>query len=344
MGVDIGDLVPRHPTSLEALSGKIIALDAFNVLYQFLASIRQEDGTPLMDFKGRPTGHLSGLFYRSARLITNGVRPLYVFDGEPPEFKRKEIERRKEAKKEAEAKWREALDYETEDALKFAQAASKLTPKMVEESKRLLSALGIPWVNAPSEGEAHAAQIVRAGIAYASASQDYDSLLFGSPLLLRNLSIVSKRKVPRQNRYVLVEPEEIVFDEVLSTLAISREQLVLIGLLCGTDFNAGVRGVGPKTALKIVKKYATLGAVCAFVKTKYNYEFEEEIDAIYDFFLNPPVGEMPKPKFGFPSAEEVRRILVDEHDFSEERVNNVLTEMEKALKEKSAQKKIEEWF
>ncbi len=345
MGVDIGDLVPKHPTTLEALSGKYVALDAFNILYQFLASIRQEDGTPLMDFKGRPTGHLSGLFYRNANLIENGIKPIYVFDGEQPEFKKKEIERRKEAKKEAEAKWREALDYERiEDARKFAQATSRLTKEMVEESKQLLSAMGIPCVEAPSEGEAQAAHMVKTGAAYASASQDYDSILFGSPRLIRNLSITGRRKVPRQDRYVLVEPEEILFDEVLSSLSVNREQLVLVGILSGTDFNSGVKGVGAKTALKIVKEHPTLAAVKSHVKTKYNYEFEEDVEAILDFFLNPPAKDVGKVKQGSLSFEEVRKILVEEHDFSEERVDRALNGMEKSLKEKGAQKKMDEWF
>lgn len=345
MGVDISDLVQRHPTTLEALSGKIVALDAYNVIYQFLASIRQEDGTPLMDFKGRPTGHLSGLFYRNARLIENGIKPVYVFDGEPPVFKKAEIERRKEAKKEAEKKWKEALDYgRLEDAKKFAQATSKLTPEMAEESRQLLSALGIPCVQAPSEGEAQAAVMVKKKTAFASASQDYDSILFGSPRLIRNLSITGKRKVPRQERYVLVEPEEIILEEVLSFLQINQEQIILIGILCGTDFNKGIKGVGPKTALKIVKENKNLMQIKSYVKTKYNYEFEEDVDAIFEFFLNPPAQETGTIKFGTPDFEAVRSILVEEHDFSEERVHKILSGMEKTLKEKGAQKKMSDWI
>lgn len=345
MGVDLGSLVPKHPTNLQALGGKIVAFDAFNVLYQFLASIRQEDGTPLMDFRGNPTGHLSGLLYRNARLLENRIKPVYVFDGPPPEFKQKEIQRRKEAKKEAEAKWKEALDYERmEDAKKYAQATSKLTPEMVEEGKQLLSALGIPYIDAPSEGEAQAAHMARKGIAYASASQDYDSILFASPRLIRNLSITGKRKVPRQNRYVLVEPEEIIFEEVLSSLQLDREQLVLIGLLCGTDFNTGVKGVGPKTALKIVKESKTLAKVESYIKTKYNYEFEAEIGPIFDFFMHPPAKDIPKPKFQPPNRASVMQILVEAHDFSAERVERVLDEIEKTAKEVGAQKKMSEWI
>ncbi|MDD5337767.1 MAG: flap endonuclease-1, partial [Candidatus ainarchaeum sp.] len=306
---------------------------------------RQEDGTPLADFKGNPTGHLSGLLYRNARLLENGIKPVYVFDGKPPDFKAAEIARRKEIKKEAEAKWREALDYgRLEEAKRFAQATSRLTSEMIEESKLLLSALGIQHLEAPSEGEAQAAHMAAIGLVYASASQDYDSLLFGAPKLLRNLSVSGKRKVPRQNRFVLVEPEEVLLEEALSASQLTREGLVLVGMLCGSDFNIGVKGVGPKTALKIVREHPSLSQVKAYVKSKYSYEFEEDVEAIFQFFIHPPVKEAQPVKLGTLQKEKILDLLVEKHDFSEERVGRVLESLEKQLAEKSSQKRIEDWF
>ncbi len=344
--MDLGELAIRRTISLESLSGKIIAMDAFNVLYQFLASIRQEDGTPLMDSKGRITAHLSGLFYRTARLIENGIKPVYVFDGESPDFKKATKAKRESAKKEAEQKWKRALEEERfEDARTFAQATSKLTKEMIEEAKSLLLFMGIPYFDAPSEGEAQAAMFVKRGIAYAVASQDYDALLFGSPILLRNISITGKRKVPRQERYILVEPEEIHLNEIFSSLGIDREQLILMGILVGTDYNEGVKGVGPKTALKLVKEYKTLHSLKSYVKTKYNYEFEQELDVIVSFFLNPPYTE-PKKKFewGNLKIEDASKMLCDDHDFSSDRVEKTLSTIEHAFKEKGAQKKLDDWF
>ncbi|MFA6530450.1 MAG: flap endonuclease-1 [Candidatus Micrarchaeia archaeon] len=345
MGVDLGDLAIKHPMSLEKMGGRIVAIDAFNTLYQFLSSIRQEDGTPLMDYKGRITGHLSGLLYRNARLLENGVRPVYVFDGKAPAFKRRTQQARMEAKKEAEAKWKLALEEERpEDAKKFAKATARLTPEMVVESKKLLEALGIPVVQAPSEGEAQAAVMVREGIAYASASQDYDSLLFGSPLLIRNVSITGKRKIPRQDRYVLVEPEEIILDETLRSLDINREQLVLMGLLIGTDFNEGIYGIGPKKALKIVKEAKTLEHLCSYVKARLNSDFPEDIQEIYEFFIKPPYTKPEKLIFGKVNVDSVRKILVDEHDFAPERIESTLEKIEAASKEKGSQRRMDEWF
>ena len=346
MGVDLGDLASKHSISLDALSGKIIAIDAFNVLYQFLASIRQEDGTPLMDFSGNVTAHLSGLFYRNSKLIKNGIKPVYVFDGGSPEFKQKTKEKRAVAKKAAEAKWKKALEeHKLEEARMYAQGTSRLTNEMVQEAKHLLNAMGIPYVQAPSEGEAQAAIMVQKGIAYAAASQDYDALLFGSPLLIRNLSITGKRKVPRQDRFVMIEPEQIRLSETLAGLGITREKLVWLGLLVGTDFNKGVFRVGPKKALKIVKEYESAQEMLAFVREKYNYEFEVDFDTLVDFFMNPGYAEVDeKFRFGDVDQDKVKSILVEKHDFAPERVEKVLSDIVESFREKGAQKKLDDFF
>ncbi|MDD5340492.1 MAG: flap endonuclease-1 [Candidatus ainarchaeum sp.] len=345
MGVDLGDLAVKHTISLDSLSGKVVAIDAFNILYQFLASIRQEDGTPLMDYKGNVTAHLSGLFYRTSKLLESGIRPVYVFDGKASPLKGRVQAERSEAKLAAKKKWEAALEQEKYgEARKYAQATSRLTPDMVAEAKRLLAAMGVPSVQAPSDGEAEAAVMVQNGLAYATASQDYDALMFGSPVLVRNLSITGRRKVPRQDRYIMVEPEEINLKETLGSLGITRDRLIFMGMLLGTDFNEGVKGVGPKTALKIVKETKTLDDVIAYVKQKYDYEFEVDAEEVLHLFLSPPYAEPGKLAWNDPDADAVRRILVQEHDFSEDRVGNVLAQVQKALKEKGSQSKLGQWF
>ncbi|MEM4359105.1 MAG: flap endonuclease-1 [Candidatus Bilamarchaeaceae archaeon] len=346
MGVDLGEIVVKRKTSLEALSGKVIAIDAFNVLYQFLASIRQEDGTPLMDYKGNITAHLSGLFYRSLKLLENGIKPVYVFDGKPPELKEAVHLERASAKAEAHEKWKKALEEERlEEAKRYASATSRLTSEMVEESKELLDALGIPWIQAPGEGEAQSACMARDGLAYAAASQDFDSLLFGAPILIRNISITGRRKVPRQDRYVMIEPEEISLEETLSTLGINREQLITIGILIGTDYNRGVKGVGPKTALKIVREYSDFNSAIAYVEKRYNYEFEIAPREILDIFLNPPCAKI-KERLTWKriDIEAVVELLVRAHDFSEERVRKTAESVIKSLEEKGEQRSLGQWL
>ncbi len=345
MGVDLGDLAVKNTISLQSLSGKVLAIDAYNIIYQFLASIRQEDGTPLSDFSGNITAHLSGLFYRNAKLLDSGIRPVYVFDGKPHKFKGKVQEERGAVKKLAEKKWKEALEQEKyEEARKFAQATSRLTPAMVKESKELLQAMGIPVVQAPGDGEAQAAVMVQQGLAYATASQDYDALMFGSLLLVRNISITGRRKVPRQNRYIIVEPELIDLEQTLSALAIDRAGIIFIGILTGTDFNEGIKGVGPKTALKIVKEHKTLDDVISYVKEKYDYQFEVDVEEVFNLFLDPPYSPVKSLKWNEVDSEAVTKLLVEGHDFSEDRVSKVIAELKEKTKERAAQSKLDKWF
>ena len=339
MGVNLKDLVEtsKQEIEIEKLTGKVIAFDAFNILYQFLSVIRDKDtGEPLRDSKGRITSHISGLFYRTVNFIEKGIKPIYVFDGEPPKFKKKEIEERLIAKEEAYRKWEEALEA-GEKAITYAQATSVLTKEMVEESKELLKYMGIPVIQAASEGEAQAAYLVQKGYAYASASQDYDSLLFGSPRLIRNLSIEGKRKLPRKEVYVEIKPEIVELQKLLENLKINREQLIMIGLLIGTDYNEGIKGYGPKKALEAVRIYKN------FETLKKHFKFEEYIDEVYNFFLNPVVNENIEIKFGEVDEEKVLKFMVDERNFNEERVKNALEKLKEGIK-KSRQSSLSFWF
>jgi len=345
MGADIGGIAEGKIIPISELGGKTFAVDAYNTIYQFLSSIRQPDGTPLMDFKGRVTGHLAGVFYRNAKLIANGIRVAYVFDGKPPSFKAGTIDERQKVKEESEEKWRDALkEGDMEGARKYAQGTSRLTREMVEEAKKLLELMGIPVVQAPSEGEAQAAELAREGEVYAAASQDMDALLFGAPRLLRNLSITGKRKIPRRDEYVNVEPQLIELKEVLAAHMISREQLIWLGILAGTDFNKGIRGIGVKKGLKIVLGKKNLAEVEKFVKSELKAEFEEDIYAVEKFFLEPPVEHGVKVKFGTADVEGLGKFLCDEHDFSHERVDKTVHGLFASQSVKGKQKGLEEWF
>src|SRR5882672_942737 len=180
MGVDLSDILASKPKELKDFAGETVAIDAFNTLYQFLAIIRGADGTPLQDSEGRVTSHLSGLLYRNANFLEAGIKPVYVFDGEPPALKQKTIDERKARKVEAERQYRDAIERgDLETARVKAQQTSRLDEAMVEETKEVLEALGIPWIEAPSEGEAQAAAMVKEGKANRVGSQDFDSVLFG---------------------------------------------------------------------------------------------------------------------------------------------------------------------
>ena len=259
MGLNIGDIIPRRAIEFSELKGKTIAIDASNVIYQFLSSIRQPDGTPLQDKEGRITSHLSGLFYRNINLLQEGLKLVYVFDGEMPELKHATNKKRREVKDEAREKYEKAREKEDVDGMgKYAKQLATLTDEIVEESKELLEAMGIQTIQAPGEAEAQASYLARNNEEiFAVGSQDYDSLLFQAPRLIQNLTLARRRKT--FSGFVYINPELIELEKVLNTLQINHEQLICLGILCGTDYNpGGVRGIGQKKALEIVKKLSLI--------------------------------------------------------------------------------------
>ena len=343
MGVNLRDLVPKTKVDLKNLNGKSVAIDAYNALYQFLAIIRQPDGTPLKDRSGRITSHLSGLFYRTVNLLEMGIKVAYDFDGVPPALKEVEIKRRAKVKAEALVKYERALkEGKVEKARSYAQMTSRLKDYMADDSKRLLTELGVPWIQAPSEGEAQAAYLTMKGDTHYCASQDYDSLLFGATVLMRNVTISGRRKLPRKSVYIEVVPETMKLAQVLKELEITRQQLIDVGILVGTDFNPdGVKGIGPKTALKLIKKHGSIEATIPELK---DAEFPAEPKRIREIFLNPKVSDNYKLDWKDPDIDGVVNFLCRERDFSEERVRKALKRMTDGLKEAKSKVTLETWF
>lgn len=338
MGVNISGLVEAKPLALEDLSGRSIAIDAFNTLYQFLANIRQPDGTPLMDRDGKVTSHLSGLFHRTTALLELGIRPAYVFDGAPPELKRKTLEARRAVKVQAEKDWKEALDRgDLKAALSKASRTSRLDAEMISEAQTLLDAMGVPWMTAPAEGEAQMGHMARRGDVWAGASQDFDAILFGTPTLVRNLTLAGKRRLP-SGKTVDVTPEVVSLSVVLGALQVSRAQLVDMGILMGTDFNEGVRGIGPKKSLAIIRRLGSLEEVAREGKVVVPAEFAD----VRRIFLEPEVSDEYVLSWRGVDEEGVRRMMCDRHSFSVDRIDSVLVRS-RARKGSSDQRSLDSW-
>jgi flap endonuclease-1 len=336
MGVDISSLLETSEIDLKTLKGRTLGIDAFNVIYQFLSNIREYDGSPLKDSRGNITSHLSGLFYRNISLLENGSIPIYVFDGKPPALKDKTIKERIALKEKAEEEYRLSLamgDYEK--AKSFASRTSRLTKEMIDESKELLNSIGIAVIDAPSEGEAEASFLCRIGSVFSTVSQDYDSLLFGSPRLIRNLTISGKRRYGRTGRVVDVKPEIIESNDLLRKLGITREQLIDMGILIGTDFNDGIKGIGPKKSYQLIKKYGSLKNIPS-IKIE-NYE------EIRNIFLNPEVFDPGRINIPNLNEEKAMDLLVTKHDFSAERVTSALNRVKEARKQ-GVQRSIDSFF
>jgi flap endonuclease-1 len=321
MGLQIADIVPKKEITFQELKGKILAVDAFNVIYQFLSTIRQPDGTPLMDSKKRITSHLSGLFYRNLALLQEGIKLIYVFDGKAPELKKLTRENREEIKSEALEKYENAKKEEDIESMgKYARQVVHLDKDKIEESKELLNAMGIAIVQAPAEGEAQASYICSRGDSYAAASQDYDCLAFESPKLIQNLTLARKRKTV--SGFIEVKPQLIELNHVLKELSINQEQLICIAILSGTDYNpGGVKGIGPKKALKIVLEHKTAEKIFDAVSRDEKYKVEFDWKEIFELMKNPEIDKNYKIEFGKFDFDRVKKIML-EHDFSEERIES----------------------
>ncbi len=341
LGVDFKDLIPKTPVKLVDLSGKIIAIDAYNTIYQFLSIIRQPDGTPLKDSSGKVTSHLSGLFYRTSNLIEMGIKPVYVFDGESPTLKAAEIERRRQIKVEAAHSYQKAAAKgDTEKMFRYAQATTSMKDYMLGDSQKLLELMGLPWVQAPGEGEAQAAHMTKKGDSDYCASQDYDSLLFGAPRLLRNVTISGRRR--RGKVMVEVVPEVVELAKTLQGCGLTYEQLIDVGILIGTDFNPdGIEGIGPKTALKLIRQHGTLENALPFIK---NAVFPCKPCEIREIFLHPKVTDQYRLEWKEPDEQGIVDFMSREKEFGEERIRKSLERMTVGSKKQKGKVSLEKWF
>ena len=342
MGVKIFDILPSKELSWKELQGKIIAVDTSLFLYQFLASIRQRDGTLLTDSKGRTTSHLVGLFSRTINWMEKGIKPVFIFDGKPPELKIQVQQLRREAKQTAMKQYETALEQgNIEDMKKFASRTSKVTPEIVAEAKELVTALGLPIIQAPSEAEAQASYMTSQGDAWAVASQDADVFVFGAERLIRNLSIAGKKKIAGKLAYTTISPELFIAQDVFNTLGIDREQLIALSILVGTDYAPmGVKGIGSKTALKIVKEYGK-DFDALFKKVEWEKQCETPWKEIFDTFKDIPITKEYTIQFGTINPTRVKKILVEEHEFALERVESSLS---KLITTSVSQQGLTKWF
>jgi len=344
MGVALTELLLIKEIELDFFSNKTLVVDAPMWLYQFLSSIRQRDGTLLADSKGQATSHLVGLISRVSNLSQQGIKLAFVFDGEPPLLKKLTLEKRKEIKLAAQKNFDKAKDEADEELMKkFASRTSRLTQEMIGEAKKLVEAFGLPVIEAPTEAEAQASLIVKNNDAYAVATNDADALLFGATRIARNVSIAGRKKKASKLSYETVNPDLIVLEDNLNHLGISRDQLIALAMLIGTDYNiGGVKGIGPKNALKLVKKNGdNLDALFNEAKWEDNFEFKWE--DVFELIKNMPVNENYELKWSNIDEDKVMKLLVDEHDFSEERVRLQIDAMRK-VNEKKGQKGLGEFL
>jgi flap endonuclease-1 len=304
---------------------------------------------PLVGPSGEVTSHLSGLFYRTIEMMEKGIRPIYVFDGVPSSLKQRTIEARMNRKKEAEAQFEKAKAAGDVEMMRSkAMATTRITKDIVESGRKLLECMGVGCVKAPSEGEAQASRMASSGLVYAAGSQDYDTMLFGAPRVVRNLTFSGRRKLPMKNIYVNVEPEIMELQRSLDELGLTRDQLIWVGILIGTDFNEGVDGVGPKTALKIAKMSNSIKDVEDYVAGKLKKSFEVDIREVESLFKNPEVRDMEESEVSQLlrlrcDPDATVKFMCDVHGFSSERISKALERIN-ADQLNTKQSGIDKWF
>jgi flap endonuclease-1 len=325
VGFNLSPLVVKRQLTLNDLKGRSLAVDANNNLYQFLALIRMRDGRPFTDSAGHITSHLIGLLLRTTRLIADhNIRPVFVFDGKPPELKTRTLEKRRRIRERARIDWEEAVrrkDYSA--AWSKAVTMNSLTQPMQDDAKRVLEMLGVPWIQAPQEAEAQAAHMAMKGHVWAANSRDYDSVLFGSPRLVRYVTISGQEFLPSKGTARPLIPEVIELANLLQHLEITREQLIDLAIMVGTDFNEGIKGVGPKTALRLIKTYGTLEQL----PTQYTDQLAESVNEVRAIFLEPAVINDVKIQYSGLKENELKQFLCERRGFSKERIDLAIERM-----------------
>ncbi|TDZ13918.1 Flap endonuclease 1 [Colletotrichum sidae] len=316
---------------IKAHFGRKVAIDASMSIYSFLIAVRS-DGQQLMNDSGETTSHLMGLFYRTLRMVDNGIKPLYVFDGAPPKLKSGELAKRFQRKQEANENLEEAKETGTaEDVEKFSRRTVRVTREHNAECQRLLKLMGIPFIVAPTEAEAQCAVLARAGKVYAAASEDMDTLTFDTPILLRHLTFSEQRKEPIQ---------EVHISKVLEGLGMDRKQFVDLCILLGCDYLDPIPKIGPTTALKLIREHGTLEKLVEAIKadSKQKYVIPEDwpYQDARELFFNPDVRPADDPLCDFkwekPDMDGLVQFLVTEKGFSEDRVRSAGARLEKNLK------------
>lgn len=335
----LGDYAPSAMKENEFKNyfGRKVAVDASMCIYQFLIAVRQ-DGSNLMNEDGETTSHLMGMFYRTIRMVESGIKPVYVFDGKPPDMKSGELAKRKERREEAQKQLEKAEEAGDEENIeKFNRRLVKVSKQHNEECKELLKYMGIPFINAPGEAEAQCAALVKAGKVYATGTEDMDALTFGTTVLLRNLTVAEARKLPIK---------EYHYNRVLEELGLTKDEFIDLCILLGCDYCDSIRGIGPKRAIDLIKQHKTIDEILKHLDSK-KYTVPE--DWMYKearrLFQEPEVAdpEELELKWAEPDEEGLIDFMVTQKNFSEDRIRNGMKKLQKA-KQGTTQGRLDSFF
>ncbi|XP_062916203.1 flap endonuclease 1 [Mobula hypostoma] len=335
----IGDVAPAavKEQQMKSYFGRKVAIDASMSIYQFLIAVRQ-DGNVLQSEDGETTSHLMGMFYRTIRIIENGIKPVYVFDGKPPQLKAGELSKRSERRAEAEKQLANAQETgDTENIERFNKRLVKVTQQHNDECKRLLRLMGVPYIEAPCEAEASCAALVKAGKVYAVATEDMDALTFGTSILLRHMTASEAKKLPIQ---------EFHLNKVLQEAGLTQEQFVDLCILLGSDYCESIRGIGPKRAIDLIRQHKSIEEIVKHIDTsKYTLPEDWMYKEARQLFLEPEVvqAESVELKWTEPDEEQLVAFMCGEKQFSEDRIRSGAKKLQKS-RQGSTQGRLDDFF
>ncbi|XP_053963114.1 flap endonuclease 1 [Anastrepha ludens] len=335
----IADIAPVaiKENEIKNYFGRKVAIDASMCLYQFLIAVRA-DGAQLTTVDGEPTSHLMGMFYRTIRMLEHGIKPVYVFDGKPPDLKSGELAKRAERREEAQKALEKAEEAgNAEEVEKFNRRLVRVTKDHAREAQELLKLMGVPYVEAPCEAEAQCAALVKAGKVYGTATEDMDALTFGSSVLLRHLTFSEARKMP---------VKEFFYEKVLQGLELTSTEFIDLCILLGCDYCEGIKGIGPKRAVELINTHRDIETILKNIDQKkytvaenWNYQVAREL------FLNPEVTDPMsiELKWTEPDEEGLVKFLCGDRQFSEDRVRAGAKKIQKS-KNTQTQGRLDNFF
>lgn len=307
---DIRDLASIESIKQNEISGYFVAVDASNWLYKYMTTTTRFTNTDdYTDNDGNELPNLIGVPRGIRKFIKNNINPVFVFDGKPNDLKAEEIERRRKIRQEAEEKAKESNN--KIEKSKYKSRSQRLNPEIIETTKTILDYLDIPYMTAPQAAESQTAVMSQSNLFDAALTEDYDSLIFKAQTTVRKFTTSSN------------DIELMSFEDTVSKHDISHDQLILATILCGTDYNDGVKGIGPKTSLKKVNEHPTI--------EKLRDELDEPLEdaeEIIELYKNPEVStEWPEPKIPKPNVSKVKNFL-DDKGIDKSHVDKSLREIE----------------
>ncbi|KAI3448419.1 hypothetical protein Pfo_005084 [Paulownia fortunei] len=341
------DNAPRamKEQKFESYFGREIAIDASMSIYQFLIVVGRRGTQMLTNEAGEVTSHLQGMFTRTIRLLDAGIKPVYVFDGKPPDLKKKELAKRFSKRADAIKDLNDALKTgNKEDIEKFSKRTVKATEQHYEDCKKLLRLMGVPVIEAPCEAEAQCAALCKADKVYAVASEDMDALAFGAPRFLRHLMDPSSKKIPVM---------EFEVTKVLEELNLTMNQFIDLCILSGCDYCDSIRGIGGMTALKLIRQHGSIEHILENInKERYHIPDDWPYQESRRLFKEPSVltdDDKLELKWIAPDEEGLISFLVNENAFNRDRITKArqcfyAIEKIKTAKNKLSQGRLESFF